>query len=260
MVGGGLGIGQEKMLVTPLQIATSISIVANKGYYYLPHFVEKIDGENPEDTVLNKYRRKHEVLSHISNDVFDVVINGMHDVTVVGTAAAIPKIPDINICAKTGTAENKTVIDGRTVQLKDHSVFVCFAPMEDPKIVVAVIVENGGFGATWAGPMAYLMVEKYLKDTLRADRLKEVDRIAAANLMPNYLKRVQFHEDSLRAVSWARQTGDSSRWFKYMTPSFRLQMLDTTGRYKNIDGANIKTPMIKPKNIVKPSRPDSALH
>ena len=96
------------------------------------------------------------------------------------------------------------------VQLKDHSVFVCFAPKEDPKIVVAVIVENGGFGATWAGPMAYLMVEKYLNDTLRADRVKEVERIAAANLMPGYLPRLQYKEDSTRAMLWFNRTGDSA--------------------------------------------------
>jgi penicillin-binding protein 2 len=257
MVGGGLGIGQEKLLVTPLQIATSTSIVANKGYYYVPHFVQKIDGESAEDTTLNKFRVKHEVLSHIPDEVFDVVIEGMHDVTIVGTAKGIPKIPDVNVCAKTGTAENKRVLDGRTIQLKDHSVFVCFAPMEDPKIVVAVIVENGGFGAAWAGPMAYLLTEKYLKDTLRAERLKDVDRIAAANLMPSYLPRLQFREDSVRAAAWAKLTGDSTRWFKYMTPSFRMQMMDSSRRHNAPPAETEKTQAIKPKNTVKPHRPDS---
>jgi len=129
--------------------------------------------------------------------------------------------------------------------------------MEDPKIVVAVIVENGGFGAAWAGPMAYLITEKYLKDTLRAERLKEVDRITAANLMPSYLPRLQFKEDSVRAAVWARQTGDSTRWFKYMTPSFRMQMMDSTRRHNAPPAETEKTPAIKPKNTVKPNRPDS---
>jgi len=102
------------------------------------------------------------------------------------------------------------------IQLKDHSLFVAFAPREDPKIVVAVIVENGGFGATWAGPMAYLMIEKYLKDTLRADRLKEVDRIAAANLLPSYLPRLQYKEDSTRAYYWYNLTKDSNYIKKYV--------------------------------------------
>jgi penicillin-binding protein 2 len=206
-----IGIGQDKLSVTPLQIANGISIVANKGYYYTPHFVKKIDDETEADTLLlNKFRKKHEVLTHIPDPAYEVVIDGMEDVTKVGTAAGIPKIPDVNVCAKTGTAENKQYLDGKVIQLKDHSLFVCFAPRENPRIVVAVIVENGGFGATWAGPMAYLMVEKYLKDTLRADRLKEVDRIAAANLMPSYLPRLQYKEDSVRAYYWFNLTKDSA--------------------------------------------------
>ena len=166
-----LGIGQDKMSVTPLQIANSICIVANKGYYYTPHFVKSIDDETEEDTLLvNKFRRKHEVLTHISDSTYEVVIGGMEDVTLVGTAKWIPKIPGINVCAKTGTAENKRVIDKKVVQLKDHSLFVCFAPRENPQIAVSVIIENGGFGSTWAGPIAYLIMEKFLTDSLRADR------------------------------------------------------------------------------------------
>lgn len=213
-----LGIGQDKMLVTPLQMANSICIVANKGYYYTPHFVKSIDNENDSDSSLvKKYRTKHEVLTHIPDATYDIVIDGMEDVTLKGTASRIPKIPGINICAKTGTAENKKYLDGKVVQLKDHSLFVCFAPRENPKIAVAVIVENGGFGATWAGPMAYLMVEKYLTDSLRADRVKEADRIAAANLMPAYLTREQFKEDSIRAFQWYEMTKDSSYIEKYIT-------------------------------------------
>src|SRR4029079_6747130 len=112
-------------------------------------------------------------------------------------------------------AENKKILDGKVLQLKDHSLFVAFAPREDPKIVVAVIVENGGFGATWAGPMAYLMIEKYLKDTWRADRLKEVDRIAAANLLPSYLPRLQYKEDSTRAYYCFNLRKDSVNIKKY---------------------------------------------
>jgi penicillin-binding protein 2 len=216
MTGGGLGIGQDKMLVTPLQIANAICIVANKGYYYTPHFVRSIDGENEGDTSLvNRFRKKHEVLTHIPDNVYDVVIEGMHDVTVVGTAGQIPKIPGIEICAKTGTAQNKRIIDKKVVELKDHSLFVCFAPKEDPKIAVSIIIENGGFGATWAGPMAYLLVEKYLTDSLRADRQKEADRISAANLMPSYLTREQYKADSIRAFQWFKMTKDSSYIDKY---------------------------------------------
>lgn len=212
-----LGIGQDKMLVTPLQIANGISIVANKGYYYIPHFVKSLDNETAADTsMLNKYRVKHEVLTHIDDASYETVISGMQDVTIAGTAARIPKIPDVNVCAKTGTAENYGIIRGKREKLKDHSLFVCFAPRENPKIAVAVIIENGGFGATWAGPIAYLMMEKYLKDTLRAERLKEVDRIAAANLMPPFLKDLQRKEDSIRARKWFEMTKDSSYILKYV--------------------------------------------
>jgi len=214
-----IGIGQDKMLVTPLQVANGICIVANKGYYYTPHFVKTIDDETDQDSIfLSKYRRKHSVLTHIPDNVYGVVIDGMEDVTISGTAKNIPKIPGVNICAKTGTAENKRFLDGKVVQLKDHSLFVCFAPREDPKIVVAVIVENGGFGATWAGPMAYLLVEKYLTDSLRTERLADVDRIANANLMPEWLPREQYKADSTRAFYWFKITQDSSFINKYIFP------------------------------------------
>src|SRR5215831_988869 len=216
MTGGGLGIGQDKMLVTPLQIANAICIVANKGYYYLPHFVRSIDDETTEDTSLvNKFRKRHNVLTHIPDASYEVVISGMQDVTEIGTAATITRIPGIDICAKTGTAQNKRVIDKKVVELKDHSLFVCFAPRENPKIAVSVLIENGGFGATWAGPMAYLLIEKYLTDSLRADRQQEVDRIAAANLMPSYLTREQYKADSIRAFEWFKLTKDSSYIDKY---------------------------------------------
>jgi len=212
-----MGIGQDKMTVTPLQIANGISIVANKGYYYIPHFVKSIDEEGPADTsLLNKYRFKHEVLTHIPDTSYRTVIDGMYDVSIRGTAWRIPKIPGVDVCAKTGTAENYGIIRGRRQQLKDHSLFVCFAPKDDPKIAVAVIIENGGFGATWAGPIAYLMMEKYLKDTLRTERLKEVDRIAAANLMPSFLKDLQWREDSIRAFKWFELRKDSSYIRKYL--------------------------------------------
>jgi penicillin-binding protein 2 len=211
-----LGIGQDKMTVTPLQIANVMSVIANRGYYYAPHFVKSIDGEKEEDTLLNKYRVQHKIPVHISDSLYNVVIEGMHDVTLVGTTAAIPKIPGVDICAKTGTAENKKILDGRVIQLKDHSIFACFAPKDNPKIAVAVIVENGGFGATWAGPMGYLMVEKYLTDSLRADRQKEVERIASANLMPAWLPREQFKADSTRAWEYYKMTKDSAYLRKFL--------------------------------------------
>jgi len=221
-----LGIGQDMMLSTPIQLANAMCIVANKGYYYTPHFVQKFDSETEEDTLLNKFRRRHEVLTRIPDTAYEAVIGGMQDVVERGTAMAA-KIPGISICAKTGTAENFRILDGRRVQLKDNSVFVCFAPRENPKIAIAVIVENAGFGSTWAAPIASLMMEKYLNDTLRAERVKEVERIAAANLMPAWLEREQYKADSATAAYWANLTKDSTNYMKYLRKGSSAPKKDT---------------------------------
>jgi penicillin-binding protein 2 len=210
-----LGIGQDMMLATPMQLANAMCLIANKGYYYTPHFVKSIDGETKEDTILNKFRKKHEVLAGIPDEAFEAIISGMQDVVEIGTAR-VAQLPGINVCAKTGTAENYRIIDGQRVKLKDNSVFVCFAPREKPRIAIAVVVENAGFGATWAGPIAALMMEKYLNDTLRPERVKEVERIAAANLMPGWLAREQYKADSTRARYWFGLTKDSSYIRKYL--------------------------------------------
>ena len=227
-----MGIGQDKMLVTPLQMANAMCIVANKGYYYTPHFVKSIEGAPEDDTLLSRFHQKHETVSHISDAAFEVVHSGMQDVTEIGTAKPA-RIPGIDMCAKTGTAENKRVIDGRVLKLNNHSVFVCFAPRENPRIAVAVIVENGGFGAAQAGVIASLLVEKYLNDTIATARLALEDDITNRNLMPGYLVRLQFKDDSNRAALWAKQSGDSSRWLKYQTPSFRYMMQDTLAGSKS---------------------------
>jgi penicillin-binding protein 2 len=211
-----LGIGQDMMLATPLQLANAMCIIANKGYYYTPHFVEKIDGETEEDSaLLNKYRKKHDVLTNISDTAYRAVINGMYDVVESGTAR-IAKIPGIEVCAKTGTAENYTILDGKRLKLPNNSMFVCFAPKENPKIAIAVVVENAGYGATWAGPIARIMMEKYLNDTIRENSIADVERIANTNLMPAYLKRLQYIEDSTRAFKWFKITKDSSYIHRYV--------------------------------------------
>jgi len=210
-----LGIGQDAMTATPLQLANAMCLIANKGYYYTPHFVKDIEGETPADTILNPFRVKHEVLTHISDEAFEAVISGMQDVVEIGTARRA-KIPGINVCAKTGTSEVFKIIDGKRVQLKDNSMFVCFAPRENPKIAIAVVVENAGFGGTWAGPISALIMEKYLNDTLRPESVKEAERVAAANLMPSWLPREQYKEDSIRARFYFNLTKDSSYIRKYL--------------------------------------------
>ena len=228
-----LGIGQDMMQSTPLQLANAMCIIANKGYYYPPHFVEKIDNETAADTLVNKFRVKHNVLTKISDEAYEAVISGMQDVVESGTARAA-KIPGINICAKTGTAEKFRVIDRKRIQLKDNSMFVCFAPREDPKIAIAVVVENAGYGSTWAAPIASILMEKYLNDTLRPERIKKVDEIAAANLMPSYLNRLQYIEDSTRAFRWFEMTKDSAYIKKYLPRSGqRKEVPDRNTTYLN---------------------------
>jgi penicillin-binding protein 2 len=242
------------MQATPLQLANAMCIVANKGYYYLPHFVKKIDNEQASDTLLNRFRVKHEVLTKIPDEAYEAVIGGMQDVVEHGTARVV-MIPGINICAKTGTAEKYRILDKRRIKLKDNSMFVCFAPREDPKIAIAVVVENSGFGTTWAAPIASLMLEKYLNDTLRTEKLKEVERIASANLMPAYLERLQYLEDSTRAYKWFDMTKDSSYIRKFLNKSYYVPPVhsepDRKTAMNKIPPANSNRPKLPRSNEKK---------
>jgi penicillin-binding protein 2 len=205
-----LGIGQDKMQTTPLQMANAMCVIANKGYYYTPHFVKGIEGEGDDDEALfNRFQQKHDVLTNIPDIVFNEVIEGMSDVVKVGTARGA-QIEGVEVCAKTGTAENYTILDRRRIKLPDNSMFVCFAPKENPRIAIAVFVQNAGLGATWAAPIARMMMEKYLLDTLTAKSKIDSGRIASTNLMPSYFKRLQYKEDSIRAFKWFQVTKDST--------------------------------------------------
>lgn len=198
-----LGIGQGEMQATPLQMANMMCIIANKGYYYTPHFVASVEAQTEQDTILNKFKQRHKV-TNIPSDIYDIVQLGMQDVTETGTGR-VAKIEGISVASKTGTAENYGIIYGRREKLKDHSWFVCFAPRENPKIAVAVIVENAGFGATWAGPMAALIMEKYLKDTLSAARWKEVERIESQEIILPIVKAKRNRLDSLKREKLRKQ-------------------------------------------------------
>jgi penicillin-binding protein 2 len=175
-----LGIGQDRMTSTPLQLANAMAFIANKGYYYTPHFIDSVEEEDDRDKeLLVNFRTKQEV-TKIPTEYFDIIKEGMHGVTVFGTAAFI-KVPGHEFCAKTGTAQNP--------HGKNHSLFVCFAPKDNPTIAVAVVVENAGFGATWAGPIAGLVMEKYLNDTLTKESKTKVDYLSNVDLMPAAIKQ-----------------------------------------------------------------------
>lgn len=150
-------IGQGEVLMTPMQMVNFTAAIANRGHYYRPHIIKNVIGA---DTIPVKYKEKHQ--TSIDPSYFEPVVDGMFDVYNYGTAEYI-QVPGIEICGKTGTAENYTRIDGKRVQLTDHSVFVAFAPRNDPKIAIAVFIENGYWGSRWAGRIAGLIIEKYLK-------------------------------------------------------------------------------------------------
>jgi len=153
-------IGQGEVLMTPIQLANMAAIIGNKGWYYTPHILKEINGQPIKE---DKFTKKN--YTSIEKRHFEPVIEGMHEVYKSGTATAL-RVPDIEIAGKTGTAENFTKIDGKRVQLTDHSIFVAFAPVDNPKIAIAVFVENGYWGGRYAGRIASLMVEKYLKGTI----------------------------------------------------------------------------------------------
>lgn len=163
-----LSIGEGEMLVTPLQMANMACLIANRGYFVSPHTVKQIGvGGKPRDEYLVRYD------TGIDTAHFTTLINAMEKVVGPGGTAGRAKLKDIVICGKTGTVQNEPK--------EDHAVFVCFAPKDDPKIAMAVYVENAGFGGTWAAPIASMMIEKYLNDTV--SNVSEKKRILEANFL-----------------------------------------------------------------------------
>lgn len=156
-----LSIGQDALLTTPIQMANMTAAIANRGYYYTPHIIKKIESDSIES------RFKTKIYTEIDSSYFDIVIKGMQEVVEnkeLGTSN-IAKMDDVTVCGKTGTAQNP--------HGEDHSIFIGFAPKDKPKIALAVYVENGGWGSTWAVPIGSLMIEKYINDTISRQYLEE---------------------------------------------------------------------------------------
>lgn len=169
-----LSIGQGEVGITPLQMANVVAIVANRGYFITPHILKYIGDEKkiPDEFTKRRY-------ASVDTQYYETVVEGMARVVNNGTAR-IAQIKDIQVCGKTGTAQNP--------HGDDHSVFIGFAPMYNPKIAIAVVVENGGFGARWAAPIASLMMEYYLSKhapTTRPDLQKRMEEGNLINKVPN---------------------------------------------------------------------------
>ncbi len=168
-----ISIGQGEVGATPLQIANMCAIMANRGHYYIPHIIKDSDSLKIDQ----KYKERQYTL--VDTTHFYQVIDGMWRAVNSGFGsggtASIAAVPGLDICGKTGTAQNP--------RGADNSVFICFAPKENPKIAVAAYIENGGFGATWACPIASLLVEKYLNGTIDEKRKPLEQRVLDGNLM-----------------------------------------------------------------------------
>jgi len=156
-----LSIGQDALLTTPIQMANMTAAIANRGYYFTPHIVKSIDN----DSIDSRFTKP--LYTMIDSSLFEIVIKGMQEVVEdeeLGTSN-IAKMENITVCGKTGTAQNP--------HGEDHSIFIGFAPKDNPKIALAVYVENGGWGSTWAVPIGSLMIEKYLNDTIERGGLEK---------------------------------------------------------------------------------------
>lgn len=167
------GMGQGDVLLTPLQMANATAAIVNRGWYFTPHIVKAIDGKpNPDP----RFRKKHVTL--VQPKYFEPIIKGMEKVVLAGTARGL-KSNDFTMLAKTGTAQ--------VPQGKDNSIFVLAAPAENPKIVVAAVMEHAGFGATWAGPAATVIAERYLLGDLKRENLYK--KMIGASFMPEYKRQ-----------------------------------------------------------------------
>lgn len=177
-----LSIGQGEMSAVPLQLANFAAILANRGYYYIPHVVRKINDTTLVDI---KYRTKQKTT--VDEKHFPFIVDAMEDVVRAGTARRA-KIEGITVCGKTGTVQNP--------HGEDHSIFIAFAPKDNPKIAIVVVVENAGFGGTWAAPIASLMIEKYINDTISTQSLKDKEqRVVELNLIEQERIRLEKLEE-----------------------------------------------------------------
>ena len=190
-------IGQGEVNTTMLQMANVMAIIANKGWFYTPHLIDSIEGGD-ENGLLESFKVKRWADKRIPTQVFEAEQNAMQAVMEIGTAAA-SAVPGVVVCGKTGTVENYAKVNGRVEKQQDHSFFSAFAPKDNPKIAIAVICENAGQGAWAAAPIASLLMEKYLKDSITGKARKDkYDMMVNKNLIPKLMRQEMIKNDSLR--------------------------------------------------------------
>ena len=212
------GMGQGEILLTPIQIANFTAAIANRGWYYTPHIVKSIDGKpNPD----KRFKVKNQTL--VDPKHFEPVIRGMEAVVLRGTGRAL-KSNDFTQLAKTGTAE--------VPQGKDNSIYTMIAPADNPKIVVAAVMEHAGFGATWAGPACTVIAEKYLLGELKREHLYK--RLTGASFMAEYNRQWVVH---LKKIGRYEPPKPDSLAMKKIQDSLRL----LNEKNKTIDNKNKQT-------------------
>lgn len=193
-------IGQGEITATPLQMANAMAVIANRGYYIKPHLIRAMG-----DKIKKEYVDKNYVGVDVKH--FEPVIDGMQDAVNTSWGTAIlSRIPDVVLCGKTGTVQNP--------HGKNHSVFIGFAPRDNPKIAIAVIVENAGFGSTYAAPIASYMIEKYLKGTVTGSRAAQVEWMKNQNLLPVLKDKTKPTKVITKADSLLIKKADSTKKVK----------------------------------------------
>jgi penicillin-binding protein 2 len=177
-------IGQGEILTTPIQLANVTAAIANKGHFYTPHILKKINGKPIQNPKFTKPKQ-----TTIDTKHYPAIIDAMHEVFKTGTGQ-YSKVDGIEIAGKTGTAENFIRIDGVRKQLADHSILIAFAPKDNPKIAIAVFVENGGYGSTIAAPITSLLIEKYLNKELSKEGRRREQKMLNLSLKHIYDQKI----------------------------------------------------------------------
>ena len=187
-------IGQGEVAATPIQLANMTAAIANRGFFYTPHIIKQIGNNNNIDPLYTQRR-----YTTIDKEHFEPVINAMTNVYKYGTAKWL-QIPEIEIAGKTGTVENFARINGERVQLTDHSIFVAFAPINNPKIAIAVYIEHGYYGGRYAGHIASLLIEKFIKGEITRTDLEK--KMLEKTLEHEYAKPLSGESFEINEYNW----------------------------------------------------------
>jgi penicillin-binding protein 2 len=228
---------------TIVQLANVMATIANRGYYYTPHLVDSIEGGDKLG-LLDTFKVKH-FTKDVPDSVFEDVQNGMQAVMEFGTGAAA-KVPGIIVCGKTGTVQNSAKVNGVMTKQKDHAFFGAFAPRNNPKIAIAIICENAGFGAQSSAPIASLMIEKYLKDSIAGkERQNKVEELAKKNLIPPLMRQAMERMDSIK----------QAKLMQNLLLQKEKEAEDTTEEEIKFDSTNYSEPTQPP--VKKPAKDSS---